>query len=91
MDRAFAHAPESFYDGLVAQAIAPRWSRGRIALAGDERRWRPTGEKVQRSGRHSASFFTPSSPAQLRLQQIGRRTLGRPAVSRLVPRTFIAA
>ncbi|WP_299302764.1 FAD-dependent oxidoreductase [uncultured Brachybacterium sp.] len=132
VDRALAHAPESFYDDLVAQAIAPRWSRGRIALAGDaahapsllagqgtsvaiagaealarslratgphveaglaeyERRWRPTVEKVQRSGRRSASFFTPSSPAQLRLQQIGRRTLGLPGVSRLVTRTFIAA
>ena len=132
VDRALAHAPESFYDDLVAQAIAPRWSRGRIALAGDaahapsllagqgtsvaiagaealarslratgphveaglaeyERRWRPTVEKVQRSGRRSASFFTPSSPAQLRLQQIGRRTLGLPGVSRLVARTFIAA
>lgn len=132
VDRALAHAPESFYDDLVAQAIAPRWSRGRIALAGDaahapsllagqgtsvaiagaealarslratgphveaglaeyERRWRPTVEKVQRSGRRSASFFTPSSPGQLRLQQIGRRTLGLPGVSRLVTRTFIAA
>lgn len=35
VDRALAHAPESFYDDFVAQAVAPRWSRGRIALAGD--------------------------------------------------------
>lgn len=132
VDRALAHAPESFYDDLVAQAIAPRWSRGRIALAGDaahapsllagqgtslaiagaealarslrstgphveaglaeyERRWRPTAEKVQRSGRRSASFFTPSSAAQLRLQQLGRRAIGLPGVSRLVTRSFIAA
>src|SRR5699024_12415484 len=35
VDRALAHAPESFYDDLVAQAIAPRWSRGRLVLAGD--------------------------------------------------------
>ncbi|ATG53694.1 2-polyprenyl-6-methoxyphenol hydroxylase [Brachybacterium ginsengisoli] len=35
VDRALAHAPESFYDDLVAQAVAPCWSRGRIALAGD--------------------------------------------------------
>jgi 2-polyprenyl-6-methoxyphenol hydroxylase-like FAD-dependent oxidoreductase len=35
VDRALAHAPESFYDDLVAQAIAPRWSRGRVVLAGD--------------------------------------------------------
>ena len=132
VDLALAHAPESFYDDLVAQAIAPRWSRGRIALAGDaahapslhagqgtsvaiagaealarslrstgphvevglaeyERRWRPTAEKVQRSGRRSASFFTPSSPAQLRLQQLGRRAINLPGVSRLVARSFIAA
>ncbi|HEX7350503.1 FAD-dependent monooxygenase [Brachybacterium sp.] len=131
VDRALAHAPESFYDDLVAQAIAPRWSRGRIVLAGDaahapsllagqgtslaiagaealarslratgphleaglaeyERRWRPTAEKVQRSGRRSASFFTPSSAAQLRFQQIGRRAVGLPGVSRLVTRSFIA-
>ncbi|MEE1650672.1 FAD-dependent oxidoreductase [Brachybacterium sp. J144] len=35
VDRALAQAPESFYHDLVAQAIAPRWSRGRIVLAGD--------------------------------------------------------
>ena len=35
VDRALAHAPESFYDDLVAQAVAPRWSRGRVVLAGD--------------------------------------------------------
>ncbi|MFE7603601.1 FAD-dependent oxidoreductase [Brachybacterium paraconglomeratum] len=35
VDRALANAPESFYDDLAAQAIAPRWSRGRVALAGD--------------------------------------------------------
>ena len=131
VDRALAHAPESFYDDLVAQAIAPRWSRGRLVLAGDaahapsllagqgtsvaiagaealarslratgphveaglaeyERRWRPTAEKVQKSGRRSASFFTPSSPFQLRLQQLGRRAIGLPGVSRLVTRSFIA-
>ncbi|ATG50826.1 2-polyprenyl-6-methoxyphenol hydroxylase [Brachybacterium vulturis] len=131
VDRALVHAPESFYDDLVAQAIAPRWSRGRIVLAGDaahapsllagqgtsvaiagaealarslratgpyvqaglaeyERRWRPTAEKVQRSGRRSAAFFTPSSPAQLRGQQIARRVVGLPGVSRLVTRSFIA-
>ncbi|MGO1423839.1 MAG: FAD-dependent monooxygenase [Brachybacterium sp.] len=132
VDRALAHAPEGFYDDLVAQAIAPQWSRGRVVLAGDaahapsllagqgtsvaiagaealarslratgphleaglaeyERRWRPTAEKVQRSGRRSASYFTPSSPFQLRVQQIGRRAIGLPGVSRLVARSFIAA
>ena len=131
VDRALDHAPESFYDDLVAQAIAPRWSRDRIVLAGDaahapsllagqgtslaiagaealarslqaagphvevglaeyDRRWRPTAEKVQRSGRRSASFFTPSSPGQLRLQQMGRRAIGLPGISRLVTRSFIA-
>ncbi|MFD4007332.1 FAD-dependent oxidoreductase [Brachybacterium paraconglomeratum] len=35
VDRALENAPESFYDDLAAQAIAPRWSRGRVALAGD--------------------------------------------------------
>lgn len=35
VDRALTNAPESFYDDLAAQAIAPRWSRGRVALAGD--------------------------------------------------------
>lgn len=132
VDRALAHAPETFYDDLVAQAIAPRWSRGRLVLAGDaahapsllsgqgtslaiagaeslakslraagphveaglaeyERRWRPTTEKAQRSGRRSASFFTPSGPLQLRLQQIGRRTIGLPGVSRLVARSLLAS
>ena len=131
VDRALAHAPESFYDDLVAQAIAPRWSRGRLVLAGDaahapsllagqgtsvaiagaealarslratgpyveaglaeyERRWRPTAEKAQRSGRRSASFFIPAGPLQLRMQQIGRRAIGLPGVSRLVARSFIA-
>lgn len=132
VDRALAHAPESFYDDLVAQAIAPRWSRGRIALAGDaahapsllagqgtsvaiagaealarslsatgphveaglaeyERRWRPTAERVQRSGCRSASFFIPATPAQLRRQQIGRRAIDLPGMSRLLARRFIAA
>lgn len=35
IDLALARAPESFYDDLVAQSLAPRWSRGRIVLAGD--------------------------------------------------------
>ena len=35
IDRALTRAPESFYDDLVAQSVAPRWSRGRVALAGD--------------------------------------------------------
>jgi 2-polyprenyl-6-methoxyphenol hydroxylase-like FAD-dependent oxidoreductase len=35
LDRALDHAPASFYDDLVAQAVAPRWSRGRVVLAGD--------------------------------------------------------
>lgn len=132
VDRALAHAPESFYDDLVAQAIAPCWSRGRIALAGDaahapsllagqgtsvaiagaealarslsatgphveaglaeyERRWRPTAERVQRSGCRSASFFIPATPAQLRRQQIGRRAIDLPGMSRLLARRFIAA
>ena len=131
VDRALAHAPESFYDDLVAQAIAPRWSRGRIVLAGDaahapsllaglgtslaiggaealarslraagphvevglaeyERRWRPTAEKTQRAGRSSASFFTPSSPGQLRLQQLLRRAFSLPGITRVLPRTFLA-
>ena len=131
VDRALAYAPESFYDDLVAQAVAPRWSRGRLVLGGDaahapsllagqgtsvaiagaealarslratgphveaglaeyERRWRPTAEKVQRSGRRSASFFTPADRFQLRLQQLGRRAIGLPGVSRLVTRAFIA-
>lgn len=130
VDRALVHAPESFYDDLVAQSVAPRWSNGRVVLAGDaahapsllagqgislaiagaealarslratgphlaaglaeyERRWRPTVEAVQRSGRRSASFFTPSSPLQLRLQQIGRRAIGVPGVSRLVARSLV--
>ena len=132
VDRALAHAPESFYDDLVAQAVAPRWSRGRVVLAGDaahapsllagqgtslaiagaealarslratgphveaglaeyERRWRPTAERVQRAGRRSASFFTPSSRAQLRLQQIARRALSLPGASRLAARSIAAA
>ncbi|MDN5899278.1 MAG: FAD-dependent monooxygenase [Brachybacterium sp.] len=131
VDRALAHAPESFYDDLVAQAIAPRLHRGRVVLTGDaahapsllagqgtsvaiagaealarslratgpyveaglaeyERRWRPTAEKVQRSGRRSAAFFTPAGPAQLRLQQIARRAIGLPGVSRLVARSVLA-
>lgn len=131
VDRALAQAPESFYDDLVAQAIAPRWSRGRVVLAGDaahapsllagqgtsmafagaealarslratgphveagladyERRFRPTAEKVQRSGRRSASFFTPSSRAQLAVQQILRRAIALPGVSRLATRSLVA-
>ncbi len=35
VDRALAHAPENYYDDLVAQAVTPRWSRGRVVLAGD--------------------------------------------------------
>lgn len=131
VDRALAHAPESFYDDLVAQAIAPRWSRGRIVLAGDaahapsllagqgtslaiagaealarslraagphvevglagyERRWRPTAEKIQRMGRRSASFFAPANQLQLRLQQIARRAVTLPGASLLAARTVIA-
>jgi 2-polyprenyl-6-methoxyphenol hydroxylase-like FAD-dependent oxidoreductase len=35
VDRALEHAPETFYDDLVAQAVTPCWSRGRVVLAGD--------------------------------------------------------
>lgn len=35
IDRALTHAPATYYDDLVAQSVAPRWSRGRVALAGD--------------------------------------------------------
>lgn len=132
IDQALSYAPESFYDDLVAQSVAPRWSRGRVVLAGDaahapsllagqgtslaiagaealarslsaagphiavglaeyERRWRPTVERTQRSGRLSASAFIPASPLQLRVQQVARRAIGLPGVSRLVSRQFIAA
>ncbi|WP_193107431.1 FAD-dependent monooxygenase [Brachybacterium sp. FME24] len=132
IDQALSHAPESFYDDLVAQSVAPRWSRGRVVLAGDaahapsllagqgtslaiagaealarslraagphidvglaeyERRWRPTVERTQRSGRLSASAFIPATPLQLRVQQVARRAIGLPGVSRLVSRQFIAA
>lgn len=132
VDRALEHAPDSFYDDLVAQSSAPRWNRGRVVLAGDaahavsllagqgtslaiagaevlarslraagphvgaglaeyERRWRPVVERTQRSGRRSASVFIPATPRQLRLQQIARRAVGLPGVSRLLTRSFIAA
>ncbi|MGP5673550.1 FAD-dependent monooxygenase [Brachybacterium alimentarium] len=132
LDRALEHAPETFYDDLVAQSYAPRWSRGRIVLAGDavhapsllagqgaslaiagaealarslratgphveaglaeyERRWRPTADAVRRSGRLSASAFIPATTLQLRLQQVARRAIGLPGVSRLLSRQFIAA
>ena len=68
------------------RATGPHLAAG---LAEYERRWRPTVEAVQRSGRRSASFFTPSSPLQLRLQQIGRRAIGVPGVSRLVARSLV--
>lgn len=35
IDRALHHAPITYYDDLVAQSRAPRWSRGRVVLAGD--------------------------------------------------------
>ncbi|RCS83193.1 FAD-dependent monooxygenase [Brachybacterium alimentarium] len=132
LDRALEHAPETFYDDLVAQSYAPRWSRGRIVLAGDaahapsllagqgtslaiagaealarslratgphveaglaeyERRWRPTADAVRRSGCLSASAFIPATTLQLRLQQVARRAIGLPGVSRLLSRQFIAA
>ena len=132
LDRALEHAPETFYDDLVAQSYAPRWSRGRVVLAGDaahapsllagqgtslaiagaealarslratgphveaglaeyERRWRPTADTVRRSGRLSASAFIPATTLQLRLQQVARRAIGLPGVSRLLSRQFIAA
>ena len=131
VDRALAHAPESFYDDLVAQAVAPRWSRGRVVLAGDaahapsllagqgtslaiagaealarslratgphveaglaeyERRWRPTAERVQRSGRTSAAAFIPATPLQVRFQQVARRAMVLPGVSTLVARRLTA-
>ncbi|MGO3293740.1 MAG: FAD-dependent monooxygenase [Brachybacterium alimentarium] len=132
LDRALEHAPDTFYDDLVAQSYAPRWSRGRVVLAGDaahapsllagqgaslaiagaealarslratgphveaglaeyERRWRPTADAVRRSGRLSASAFIPATTLQLRLQQVARRAIGLPGVSRLLSRQFIAA
>lgn len=132
LDRALEHAPETFYDDLVAQSYAPRWSRGRVVLAGDaahapsllagqgtslaiagaealarslratgphveaglaeyERRWRPTADAVRRSGCLSASAFIPATTLQLRLQQVARRAIGLPGVSRLLSRQFIAA
>lgn len=132
LDRALEHAPDTFYDDLVAQSYAPRWSRGRVVLAGDaahapsllagqgtslaiagaealarslratgphveaglaeyERRWRPTADTVRRSGRLSASAFIPATTLQLRLQQVARRAIGLPGVSRLLSRQFIAA
>ncbi|GAA1489326.1 FAD-dependent monooxygenase [Brachybacterium sacelli] len=132
IDEALTRAPDSFYDDLGAQSWAPRWSRGRIALAGDaahapsllagqgtslaiagaealarslraagphvevglaeyERRWRTTAERTRRSGRLSASAFIPENRMQVRLQQIGRRAIGLPGVSRLLTRRFLAA
>lgn len=130
VDRALENAPESFYDDLAAQAIAPRWSRGRVALAGDaahapsllagqgtslaiagaealarslraagphlevglveyERRWRPTAEQVQLTGRRSASFFAPANRVQLRIQQIARRAVTLPGASLFAARSVL--
>lgn len=131
VDRALARVPETFYDDLVAQSRAPRWSRGRVVLAGDaahapsllagqgtslaiagaealarslratgphveaglaeyERRWRPTAEKVRRSGRLSAAAFIPATALQLRLQQVARRAVTLPGARTLVARQLVA-
>ena len=132
IDRALTRAPESFYDDLVAQSHAPRWSRGRVVLAGDaahapsllagqgtslaiagaealarslratgpyveaglaeyERRWRPTAQKVARSGRLSAAAFIPATTLQLRLQRLARRAVDLPGARTVLARQFIAA
>ncbi|UVY85011.1 FAD-dependent monooxygenase [Brachybacterium sp. NBEC-018] len=134
IDAALEHVPAAgeYYDDLVAQSSAPRWSRGRLVLAGDaahapsllagqgtslaiagaevlarslraagphvevgleeyERAWRPTTERIARSGRLSAGAFIPSTMLRLRTQQIARRAVGLPGVSRLLARSFIAA
>src|SRR5699024_6345080 len=129
---ALTRVPTSFYDDLVAQSHAPRWSRGRVVLAGDaahapsllagqgtslaiagaealarslratgpyveaglaeyERRWRPTAQKVARSGRLSAAAFIPATTLQLRLQQLARRAVNLPGARTVLARQFIAA
>ena len=96
-----AHAPSLLAGQGTSLAIAGAEALARslratgphveAGLAEYERRWRPTAERVQRAGRRSASFFTPSSRAQLRLQQIARRALSLPGASRLAARSIAAA
>src|SRR5699024_702787 len=60
-------------------------------LAEYERRWRPTAQKVARSGRLSAAAFIPATTLQLRLQQLARRAVNLPGARTVLARQFIAA
>src|SRR5699024_5223057 len=132
IDRALTRVPTSFYDDLVAQSHAPRWSRGRVVLAGDaahapsllagqgtslaiagaealarslratgpyveaglaedERRWRPTAQKVARSGRLTAGGFIPATKLQLRRQRLARRAVNLLGARSGLSRQFNAA
>ncbi|GAA3675704.1 FAD-dependent monooxygenase [Arthrobacter ginkgonis] len=46
------------------------------ALAGYERRWRPTAEEQQRAGRRNAAFFVPPHRAGLWARRVALRLLG---------------
>lgn len=75
----------------LARSLRAAGPHVEVGLAEYERRWRPTAEKVRRSGRLSASAFIPATALQLRAQQVGRRAIGLPGVSRLLSRQFLAA
>ncbi|MGY5766443.1 FAD-dependent oxidoreductase [Brachybacterium sp. DNPG3] len=96
-----AHAPSLLAGQGASLAIAGAEALARslraagphveVGLAEYERRWRPTTEKVGRAGRRSAAAFIPATARQLRLQQVARRAIGLPGISRLLARQFIAA
>src|SRR5699024_2224598 len=60
-------------------------------LAEYGRRWRPTAQKVARSGRLSAAAFIPATTLQRRLQQLARRAVSLPGARTVLARQFIAA
>src|SRR5699024_3407662 len=83
-----AHAPSLLAGQGTSLAIAGAEALARslratgtyveAGLAEYERRWRPTAQKVARSGRLSAAAFIPATTLQLRLQQLTRRAVNLP-------------
>ncbi|MFC7457655.1 FAD-dependent monooxygenase [Brachybacterium sp. GCM10030267] len=75
----------------LARSLRAAGPHVEVGLRDYERRWRPVVERAQRAGRRSAASFIPANGVQLRVQQVARRTLSIPGVSRLLAPQFIGA
>jgi 2-polyprenyl-6-methoxyphenol hydroxylase-like FAD-dependent oxidoreductase len=76
---------------LLGDLLGPVSSENGIvdALAEFERRWRPTVETAQASGRRAAASFLPANPAQRLFRRWVIRAAALPGVDRLIARQIV--